>query len=55
MILPSAPVGIEDHVWIGSRVSILTGVRIGHTGRMVGSVVRRGGNHAQDPHSSCAH
>ncbi len=27
---PSKPVVIEDHVWIGSRVVILPGVRIGH-------------------------
>jgi acetyltransferase-like isoleucine patch superfamily enzyme len=27
---PSKPVMIEDHVWIGSRVLILPGVRIGH-------------------------
>jgi acetyltransferase-like isoleucine patch superfamily enzyme len=27
---PSKPVVIEDHVWVGSRVLILPGVRIGH-------------------------
>jgi acetyltransferase-like isoleucine patch superfamily enzyme len=27
---PSKPVFIEDHVWIGSHVAILPGVRIGH-------------------------
>jgi acetyltransferase-like isoleucine patch superfamily enzyme len=30
MLPPSEPVVIEDHVWIGSRVCILPGVRIGH-------------------------
>jgi acetyltransferase-like isoleucine patch superfamily enzyme len=30
MLPPSDPVVIEDHVWIGSRVCILPGVRIGH-------------------------
>jgi acetyltransferase-like isoleucine patch superfamily enzyme len=41
MIPPSAHFGIEDHVWISSRVFILPGVRIGH--------------HSQDLHSCCAH
>jgi acetyltransferase-like isoleucine patch superfamily enzyme len=30
VVPPSAPVLIEDHVWIGSRVIILPGVFIGH-------------------------
>jgi acetyltransferase-like isoleucine patch superfamily enzyme len=30
MLPPSDPVVIEDHVWIGSRVCILPGVRVGH-------------------------
>jgi acetyltransferase-like isoleucine patch superfamily enzyme len=30
LLPPSEPVVIEDHVWIGSRVCILPGVRIGH-------------------------
>jgi maltose O-acetyltransferase len=29
-VLPSEPVIIEDHVWIGSRVIILPGVSVGH-------------------------
>jgi hypothetical protein len=37
MIPPPSSFGIEDHVWIGSRVFLLPGVRIG--------------NHALDPHS----
>ena len=39
---PSNPVVIEDHVWIGSRVSILPGVRIGHHAVIgLGSVVTK--------------
>jgi acetyltransferase-like isoleucine patch superfamily enzyme len=39
---PSNPVVIEDHVWIGSRVSILPGVRIGHHAVVgLGSVVTK--------------
>jgi acetyltransferase-like isoleucine patch superfamily enzyme len=39
---PSKPVVIEDHVWIGSRVSILPGVRIGHHAVVgLGSVVAK--------------
>ena len=39
---PSNPVVIDDHVWIGSRVSILPGVRIGHHAVVgVGSVVTK--------------
>ena len=39
---PSAPVVIEDHVWIGSRVLILPGVRIGHHSVIgAGSVVTK--------------
>jgi acetyltransferase-like isoleucine patch superfamily enzyme len=38
----SKPVVIEDHVWIGSRVTILPGVRIGqHTTIGAGSVVTK--------------
>jgi acetyltransferase-like isoleucine patch superfamily enzyme len=42
-LLPeSKPVVIEDHVWIGSRVTILPGVRIGqHTSVGAGSVVTK--------------
>jgi acetyltransferase-like isoleucine patch superfamily enzyme len=42
-LLPeSKPVVIEDHVWIGSRVTILPGVRIGqHTTIGAGSVVTK--------------
>jgi acetyltransferase-like isoleucine patch superfamily enzyme len=42
-ILPeSKPVVLEDHVWIGSRVTILPGVRIGqHTTIGAGSVVTK--------------
>jgi acetyltransferase-like isoleucine patch superfamily enzyme len=37
---PSEPVVIEDHVWIGSRVCILPGVRIGHHSAVgAGSIV----------------
>jgi acetyltransferase-like isoleucine patch superfamily enzyme len=37
---PSEPVVIEDHVWIGSRVCVLPGVRIGHHSAIgAGSVV----------------
>jgi acetyltransferase-like isoleucine patch superfamily enzyme len=40
MLPPSEPVAIEDHVWIGSRVCILPGVRIGHHSAIgAGSVV----------------
>jgi acetyltransferase-like isoleucine patch superfamily enzyme len=40
MLPPSEPVVIEDHVWIGSRVCILPGVRIGHHSAIgAGSVV----------------
>ena len=39
---PSAPVIIEDHVWIGSRVIILPGVSIGHHAVVgAGSVVTK--------------
>ena len=39
---PSAPVIIEDHVWIGSRVIILPGVSIGHHSVVgAGSVVTK--------------
>jgi acetyltransferase-like isoleucine patch superfamily enzyme len=39
---PSEPVVIEDHVWIGSRVCILPGVRIGHHSAVgAGSVVTK--------------
>jgi len=39
---PSAPVVIEDHVWIGSRVIILPGVHIGHHAAIgAGSVVTK--------------
>jgi acetyltransferase-like isoleucine patch superfamily enzyme len=42
MLPPSEPVVIEDHVWIGSRVCILPGVRIGqHSAIGAGSVVTR--------------
>jgi acetyltransferase-like isoleucine patch superfamily enzyme len=42
MLPPSEPVVIEDHVWIGSRVCILPGVRIGHHSAIgAGSVVTR--------------
>ena len=38
----SAPVNIEDHVWIGSRVIILPGVSIGHHAVVgAGSVVTK--------------
>ena len=37
---PSQPVVVEDHVWIGSRVVILPGVRVGHHSAVgAGSVV----------------
>ena len=37
---PSAPVIIEDHVWIGSKAVILPGVRIGHNSVVgAGSIV----------------
>jgi acetyltransferase-like isoleucine patch superfamily enzyme len=37
---PSAPVVVEHHVWIGSRVIILPGVHIGHHAAIgAGSVV----------------
>jgi acetyltransferase-like isoleucine patch superfamily enzyme len=40
MLPPSEPVVIEDHVWIGSRVCILPGVRVGHHSAVgAGSVV----------------
>ena len=40
MLPPSEPVVIEDHVWIGSRVCVLPGVRIGHHSAIgAGSVV----------------
>jgi acetyltransferase-like isoleucine patch superfamily enzyme len=40
MLPPSKPVVIEDHVWIGSRVCILPGVRIGHHSAVgAGSIV----------------
>ena len=40
MLPPSEPVVIEVHVWIGSRVCILPGVRIGHHSAIgAGSVV----------------
>lgn len=39
---PSAPVIIEDHVWIGSKVTILPGVHIGRYSAIgAGSVVTR--------------
>jgi acetyltransferase-like isoleucine patch superfamily enzyme len=39
---PAAPVLIEDHVWIGSHVTILPGVRIGRSSAIgAGSVVTR--------------
>jgi maltose O-acetyltransferase len=39
---PSAPVTLEDHVWIGSHSLILPGVRIGHHAVIgAGSVVTR--------------
>lgn len=39
---PSAPVVIEDHVWIGSKVTVLPGVRIGHHAAIgAGSVVTK--------------
>jgi acetyltransferase-like isoleucine patch superfamily enzyme len=39
---PPAPVMIEDHVWIGSRVIILPGISIGHHSVIgAGSVVTR--------------
>jgi hypothetical protein len=42
MLPPSDPVVIEDHVWIGSRVCILPGVRIGHHSAVgAGSVVTK--------------
>ena len=42
LVPPSAPVVIEDNVWIGSLVSILPGVRIGHRAAIgAGSVVTR--------------
>jgi acetyltransferase-like isoleucine patch superfamily enzyme len=42
MLPPSDPVVIEDHVWIGSRVCILPGVRVGHHSAVgAGSVVTR--------------
>jgi acetyltransferase-like isoleucine patch superfamily enzyme len=38
----SKPVVIEDHVWIGSRVVILPGVRVGHHSTIgAGSVVTK--------------
>jgi acetyltransferase-like isoleucine patch superfamily enzyme len=40
MLPPSDPVAIEDHVWIGSRVCILPGVRVGHHSAVgAGSIV----------------
>jgi acetyltransferase-like isoleucine patch superfamily enzyme len=40
MLPPSEPVVIEDHVWIGSRVCILPGVRVGHHSAVgAGSIV----------------
>ena len=40
MLPPSDPVVIEDHVWIGSRVCILPGVRVGHHSAVgAGSIV----------------
>jgi acetyltransferase-like isoleucine patch superfamily enzyme len=40
MLPPSDPVVIEDHVWIGSRVCVLPGVRIGHHSAIgAGSIV----------------
>ena len=45
---PSKPVVIEDNVWIGSRVIILPGVRIGHHSVVgAGSVVTK----SVPPHS----
>jgi maltose O-acetyltransferase len=42
LVLPPAPVIIEDHVWIGSRVTILPGVFVGHHSVIgAGSVVNR--------------
>jgi acetyltransferase-like isoleucine patch superfamily enzyme len=42
LLPPSKPVVIEDHVWIGSRVLILPGVRIGHNAVIgAGSVVTK--------------
>jgi maltose O-acetyltransferase len=39
---PAAPVIIEDHVWIGSRVIILPGISIGHHSVIgAGSVVTK--------------
>jgi acetyltransferase-like isoleucine patch superfamily enzyme len=39
---PSGPVVIEDHVWIGSKVVILPGVRVGHHAVIgAGSIVTR--------------
>jgi acetyltransferase-like isoleucine patch superfamily enzyme len=41
-VLPSAPVTIGDHVWVGSRVIILPGVSIGdHAAIGAGSVVTK--------------
>jgi acetyltransferase-like isoleucine patch superfamily enzyme len=40
MLPPSEPVDIEDHVWIGSHVCILPGVRIGrHSAVGAGGIV----------------
>ncbi len=42
VVPPSAPVTIEDHVWIGSMVIILPGVSIGHNAAVgAGSVVTK--------------
>jgi acetyltransferase-like isoleucine patch superfamily enzyme len=42
LVLPPAPVIIEDHVWIGSRVIILPGISIGHHAVVgAGSVVTK--------------
>lgn len=39
---PSAPVVLEDRVWLGARVTVLKGVRIGHDAVIgAGSVVTR--------------
>ena len=38
----SAPISIEDHVWLGARVTVLKGVRIGHNSVVgAGAVVTR--------------
>jgi maltose O-acetyltransferase len=42
MVPPSAPVVIEDHVWIGSRAIILPGIFVGHHSVVgAGSVVTK--------------